>query len=140
MLASRNLVLLALIAAALTVERSAAFVAPEASAFSALKSSSPSPIKSTFSNDAVFAGRASSSRRDYSLYSAVADEVNTVQAPSCDENDPDCITKPRGATNDWEVHKFGGASLATADLYRTVGDLLIREAQGRGEGSVPTMA
>ena len=27
----------------------------------------------------------------------------------------------------WEVHKFGGASLANAELYRTVGDLLIRE-------------
>lgn len=26
----------------------------------------------------------------------------------------------------WEVHKFGGASLANAELYRTVGDLLIR--------------
>lgn len=28
----------------------------------------------------------------------------------------------------WEVHKFGGASLATAELYRTVGDLLLQEA------------
>ena len=35
-------------------------------------------------------------------------------------------------TNAWEVHKFGGASLATPELYRTVGDLLIRESQGRG--------
>jgi aspartokinase/homoserine dehydrogenase 1 len=38
------------------------------------------------------------------------------------------------------VHKFGGASLATAELYRTVGDLLITEAAGRGEGTIPTMA
>jgi aspartokinase/homoserine dehydrogenase 1 len=29
------------------------------------------------------------------------------------------------------VHKFGGASLADADLYRTVGDLLMRESSGR---------
>jgi aspartokinase/homoserine dehydrogenase 1 len=36
--------------------------------------------------------------------------------------------------------QFGGASLATAELYRTVGDLLIREAKGRGNGSIPTMA
>lgn len=42
--------------------------------------------------------------------------------------------------NAWEVHKFGGASLATSDLYRTVGDLLIKEANGRGEGAIPTMA
>mmetsp|Transcript_18965 Transcript_18965/g.28111 ORF Transcript_18965/g.28111 Transcript_18965/m.28111 type:complete len:948 (+) Transcript_18965:74-2917(+) len=42
--------------------------------------------------------------------------------------------------NAWEVHKFGGASLATAELYRTVGDLLIKEASGRGEGAIPTMA
>ena len=41
--------------------------------------------------------------------------------------------KPRGATKAWEVHKFGGASLATAELYRTVGDLLLDEAT-REEG------
>jgi aspartokinase/homoserine dehydrogenase 1 len=50
------------------------------------------------------------------------------------------IGNPQGSTNDWEVHKFGGASLATAELYRTVGDLLIKEAKGRGDGAVPTMA
>jgi aspartokinase/homoserine dehydrogenase 1 len=50
------------------------------------------------------------------------------------------IGSPQGSTNDWEVHKFGGASLATAELYRTVGDLLIKEAKGRGDGAVPTMA
>ena len=40
------------------------------------------------------------------------------------------------------MHKFGGASLADAALYRTVGDLLIQEARGRKEtsGMVPTMA
>jgi len=49
--------------------------------------------------------------------------------------------RPIGSNNDWEVHKFGGASLATADLYRTVGDLLINEAKGRpnSEGAIPTM-
>jgi len=51
--------------------------------------------------------------------------------------------KPIGSQNSWEVHKFGGASLATAELYRTVGDLLIKESAGR-EGtngpSIPTMA
>ena len=75
--------------------------------------------------------------------SAVAEELSAAigHADQCPDDDPEeCITKPRGATNPWEVHKFGGASLATAELYRTVGDLLIREAQGRGEGSIPTMA
>jgi aspartokinase/homoserine dehydrogenase 1 len=38
----------------------------------------------------------------------------------------------------WQVHKFGGASLATAELYKTVGDLLISESQNGG--AVPTMA
>ena len=52
---------------------------------------------------------------------------------------------PRNARESWSLHKFGGASLATADLYRTVGDLLIREAAGREDdaassGSIPTMA
>jgi len=56
------------------------------------------------------------------------------------QEDKECVTKPRGATNAWEVHKFGGASLATAELYRTVGDLLMKEASGRGEGTIPTMA
>ena len=52
------------------------------------------------------------------------------------------IVHPRGSDNAWEVHKFGGASLATAELYKQVGDLLISEASGRGDGSgaVPTMA
>lgn len=50
--------------------------------------------------------------------------------------------RPIGSNNDWEVHKFGGASLATSELYRTVGDLLIEEAKGRSdsEGAIPTMA
>eukprot|EP00536_Pseudo-nitzschia_multiseries_P015358 jgi/Psemu1/246786/estExt_Genewise1.C_8680005 len=53
---------------------------------------------------------------------------------------------PKGSQNSWEVHKFGGASLATAELYKTVGDLLIAEASGtrkednEGKGAVPTMA
>lgn len=54
------------------------------------------------------------------------------------------INCPKGSDNDWEVHKFGGASLATADLYKTVGDLLISEAAGtkerNGGTAVPTMA
>jgi aspartokinase/homoserine dehydrogenase 1 len=35
------------------------------------------------------------------------------------------LKMPSTASNPWEVHKFGGASLADAGLYRTVGDLLI---------------
>lgn len=56
------------------------------------------------------------------------------------------IVTPKGSSNLWEVHKFGGASLATAELYQTVGDLLIAEASGKrkedndGKGGVPTMA
>ena len=69
-------------------------------------------------------------------------EAAAVTARGADNEDSnvETITRPRGASNDWEVHKFGGASLATADLYRTVGDLLIKEASGRGDGSIPTMA
>jgi len=56
------------------------------------------------------------------------------------------IVTAKGSQNSWEVHKFGGASLATAELYKTVGDLLIAEASGTrkadndGKGAVPTMA
>ena len=49
---------------------------------------------------------------------------------------------PTNAKVPWALHKFGGASLATPELYRTVGDLIIEEAKpsGRSAGAVPTMA
>jgi len=50
---------------------------------------------------------------------------------------------PESAQAKWEVHKFGGASLANADLYRQCGDLLIAESARPMEtvGSfAPTMA
>ena len=64
---------------------------------------------------------------------------------------PPSVTSPNGSSNAWEVHKFGGASLADAGLYRTVGDLLLRESAGRPvesddgdeeqhSGPIPTMA
>jgi aspartokinase/homoserine dehydrogenase 1 len=65
------------------------------------------------------------------------DSFSSSSTPSAHLDD---VTSPRGAKNVWEVHKFGGASLATAELYRTVGNLLIKEAEGRGEGTIPTMA
>ena len=37
--------------------------------------------------------------------------------------------KPAPATKEWEVHKFGGASLATAGLYRQCSELLISESE-----------
>jgi len=41
----------------------------------------------------------------------------------------------------WEVHKFGGASLANAELYKTVGDLLLQErARSSNNKNIPTMA
>ena len=43
----------------------------------------------------------------------------------------------------WEVHKFGGASLATADLYKECSDLLISESKRSIEDlgtCTPTMA
>lgn len=66
--------------------------------------------------------------------------VSSASPPSQAVGEEECITRPKGSTNEWEVHKFGGASLATAELYRTVGDLLLKEASGRGNGTIPTMA
>jgi len=41
----------------------------------------------------------------------------------------------------WEVHKFGGASLADAKLYKTCGNLLIEAARANGYApSIPTLA
>jgi len=50
---------------------------------------------------------------------------------------------PRNAAVSWALHKFGGASLATPELYQQCGDLLIDESRRQIEeiGScVPTMA
>ena len=60
--------------------------------------------------------------------------------PATPDSEVPSLKQPKGAKHAWEVHKFGGASLATAELYKTVGDLLVQEAQGRGEGPIPTMA
>ena len=52
-------------------------------------------------------------------------------------------SKPRSAKAAWEVHKFGGASLATADLYKECSDLLVSESRrelDNGGGCIPTMA
>jgi len=65
----------------------------------------------------------------------LAGGLETIQGP--------LLEMPKTCDSSWEVHKFGGASLANAGLYRTVGDLLISESAGRdGEtnGRVPTMA
>ena len=44
----------------------------------------------------------------------------------------------------WQVHKFGGALLQTADMYRNVGRLLLRECMGKGADEsaavTPTLA
>ena len=72
--------------------------------------------------------------------SAVLDKSAKVDDTASTSPSPISLQRPKGAQNAWEVHKFGGASLATAELYRTVGDLLLQEAAGRGSGSIPTMA
>mmetsp|Transcript_19002 Transcript_19002/g.48628 ORF Transcript_19002/g.48628 Transcript_19002/m.48628 type:complete len:985 (+) Transcript_19002:66-3020(+) len=50
---------------------------------------------------------------------------------------------PSSSLAKWEVHKFGGASLATAELYKECGDLLVAESFRNKEetgSSAPTMA
>lgn len=51
--------------------------------------------------------------------------------------------RPPTALSAWEIHKFGGASLATAQLYRECGNLLIAESARNAASSgarAPTMA
>ena len=64
----------------------------------------------------------------------------TSSSPSETSEGMSTVEMPGSAKSLWEVHKFGGASLETAALYRQVGDLLEAEAQGRGAGAIPTMA
>ena len=49
---------------------------------------------------------------------------------------------PRNAQVSWALHKFGGASLATPELYKLCSDLLIEESRRTMDenGCVPTMA
>lgn len=50
---------------------------------------------------------------------------------------------PKSSLAAWEVHKFGGASLATADLYKECSDLLVAESRRNAEATgscAPTMA
>jgi len=49
---------------------------------------------------------------------------------------------PRNAAVSWALHKFGGASLATPELYKLCSDLLIEESRRQKDsvGCVPTMA
>jgi bifunctional aspartokinase / homoserine dehydrogenase 1 len=74
------------------------------------------------------------------LFVAVERSVDEAATAYAQPAGSSSLYSPAGSTNAWEVHKFGGASLATAELYKTVGDLLCREAQGRGKGVIPTMA
>jgi len=50
----------------------------------------------------------------------------------------------RQYSGDWEVHKFGGASLNDAGLYKTCGDTLIKECLRdlgpEGDANIPTAA
>ena len=87
--------------------------------FQSVDAFAPNPLKTVSSN---INGKASLGR----VLSVAASEEITATGT-------DNIVTPKGALNQWEVHKFGGASLATAELYKTVGDLLISEAAGRGD-------
>ncbi|CAB9526424.1 aspartokinase/homoserine dehydrogenase, chloroplastic [Seminavis robusta] len=98
-----------------------------ASAFTATKT--PTSLKTASLRPSLI----SSSR----LFVATEQEVDGSASSSTSTS---TLYSPPGTSNAWEIHKFGGASLATAELYKTVGDLLCQEAQGRGEGVIPTMA
>eukprot|EP00929_Paragymnodinium_shiwhaense_P068737 TRINITY_DN34623_c0_g1_i1.p1 TRINITY_DN34623_c0_g1~~TRINITY_DN34623_c0_g1_i1.p1 ORF type:complete len:1035 (-),score=318.15 TRINITY_DN34623_c0_g1_i1:131-3235(-) len=70
---------------------------------------------------------------------AVAQAVSDLDVPAAEAK-----LRPwaRYGARAWEVHKFGGASLKTAELYRTCGDLLVSESKnGKGPGGkAPTAA
>ena len=75
--------------------------------------------------------RAASNRRQNAALTAVAEAPRSPH------------TVPCAAATPWEVHKFGGASLATPELYKLCADLLIAEScRGKeSDGScTPTMA
>jgi aspartokinase/homoserine dehydrogenase 1 len=94
-----------------------------------------------------------SSQRQHTSIKVLADPLETSSASAAQplivnkapgsSTQIQSIRQPSGSQKSWEVHKFGGASLATAELYQTVGDLLLREAKRSlddGGSAVPTMA
>jgi len=111
------------------------------------------PFAEAFSpNHYALSSRASATTGTGTTLSVAADLTkieDKVAAGPC--VDAENIITAKGSQNRWQVHKFGGASLATAELYKTVGDLLIAEASGERKndntndngskkGAVPTMA
>ena len=86
--------------------------------------------------------RSSSKSNPSLLRSSTIDNIIQTNGETTEGIEVKKIQKPRGSPNNWEVHKFGGASLANAELYRTVGDLILTESEGRpgGGGRIPTMA
>lgn len=71
---------------------------------------------------------------------AAAPAAATTSAAS-----PLYLEAPGAHPRPWEVHKFGGASLATADLYKQCSDLLVAESRrtlesGSAPACTPTMA
>jgi aspartokinase/homoserine dehydrogenase 1 len=73
-------------------------------------------IRSTVSDDTELV-------QELVIDAAAAEKMEPGGAQLEDSNEP----------KKWEVHKFGGASLATAKLYKTVGDLLIAESKQGGQ-------
>lgn len=72
------------------------------------------------------------------LQSAAQDETSVTRLASVAAN---AITSKFPTTVPFQVHKFGGASLANAELYQTVGDLLLAESTAtNGSDKIPTMA
>ncbi|CAK0830129.1 unnamed protein product, partial [Prorocentrum cordatum] len=69
---------------------------------------------------------------------SVAVRVATAGAPSARAEETAFSWRSYGA--DWEVHKFGGASLNDAALYRTCGDLLVAQASREAGRWIPTAA
>lgn len=63
----------------------------------------------------------------------------TMNSASVSDVESVSLAPPLHGPEQWEVHKFGGASLADAVKIKTCGDLLIREARGDGN-YVPTAA
>ena len=83
----------------------------------------------------------SSSSRRHTWRTLLSASVVTADKAIGKNPQPEDIVTPKGSSNQWQVHKFGGASLATAELYKTVGDLLLSEAKkGKDGTAVPTMA
>lgn len=126
-------------ATAAAVETTARWQAQQAAEPSALASTATAPLIAAAAAAALARSRRERQARGRALRAVLrATATAEKEAAVATGEKPSPSWRKSGC--DWEVHKFGGASLNDAGLYKTCGDLLRQEAAAGSGGPIPTAA